>query len=170
MHRSEVNLASNAIGTGLVLNPYDLMTRKSALRELAAILFTPLAITQLAGRPGGGGVGGPVSTPPRRGAAHVRDGGGLRARPGGRAWIVVAAVERLIAARPEHLVSFAHRSAGGLHAGEMGHDGIHRVDLYSHVVHGALGGDPAGRGRQIDGGPVRQELHVAGLDLDRVAA
>jgi hypothetical protein len=46
MHRttSKADLASNAIGTGLVLNHYDLLTRKSASRELAAILFTPLAI------------------------------------------------------------------------------------------------------------------------------
>src|SRR5688572_7670222 len=45
---SAANVASNALGTGLLLNHYDLLARNGVARELAATLFVPLAITQLA--------------------------------------------------------------------------------------------------------------------------
>jgi MFS family permease len=44
---SAANVASNALGTGLLLNHYDVMARNGVSRELAVTLFTPLAITQL---------------------------------------------------------------------------------------------------------------------------
>jgi len=44
---SAANVASNALGTGLLLNHYDLLGRNGVSRELAVTLFTPLALTQL---------------------------------------------------------------------------------------------------------------------------
>jgi len=44
---STANVASNALGTGLLLNHYDLLGRNGVPRELAVTLFTPLALTQL---------------------------------------------------------------------------------------------------------------------------
>jgi MFS family permease len=44
---SAANVVSNAIGTGLLLNHYDLLARNGVSRDLAVTLFTPLAITQL---------------------------------------------------------------------------------------------------------------------------
>jgi MFS family permease len=41
------NLLSNAIGTGLLLNHFDLMTRIGLAREAAVLVFGPLAITQV---------------------------------------------------------------------------------------------------------------------------
>jgi len=38
---------SNALGTGLLLNHYDLLGRNGVSRELAVTLFTPLALAQL---------------------------------------------------------------------------------------------------------------------------
>jgi MFS family permease len=44
---SAANVASNGLGTGLLLNHYDLLGRNGVSRDLAVILFTPLALTQL---------------------------------------------------------------------------------------------------------------------------
>ncbi len=44
---SAANVASNALGTGLLLNHYDLLGRNGVSRELAVTLFTPLALSQL---------------------------------------------------------------------------------------------------------------------------
>ena len=41
------NVLSNAIGTGLLLNHFDLMTRIGLAREAAVLVFGPLAITQV---------------------------------------------------------------------------------------------------------------------------
>jgi MFS family permease len=41
------NLLSNAIGTGLLLNHFDLMARIGLTREAAVLVFGPLAITQV---------------------------------------------------------------------------------------------------------------------------
>jgi MFS family permease len=38
---------SNGLGTGLLLNHYDLLARAGFAREVAAMLFAPLAITQV---------------------------------------------------------------------------------------------------------------------------
>jgi len=44
---SAANVASNALGTGLLLNHYDLLGRNGVSREFAVTLFTPLALTQV---------------------------------------------------------------------------------------------------------------------------
>ncbi len=44
---SAANLLSNALGTGLILNHFDLLARAGIARETAALLFGPLAVTQM---------------------------------------------------------------------------------------------------------------------------
>jgi MFS family permease len=44
---SAANVLSNALGTGLVLNHYDLLARVGFPREAAVMVFTPLALTQV---------------------------------------------------------------------------------------------------------------------------
>jgi hypothetical protein len=44
---SATNILSNALGTGLLLNHYDLLARGGIPREAAAMVFAPLAIAQV---------------------------------------------------------------------------------------------------------------------------
>jgi sugar phosphate permease len=44
---SAANVLSNALGTGLVLNHYDLLARVGFPREAAVMVFAPLALTQV---------------------------------------------------------------------------------------------------------------------------
>jgi MFS family permease len=44
---SSANVLTNALGTGLLLNHFDLLSRVGVARETAVIVFTPLAITQV---------------------------------------------------------------------------------------------------------------------------
>ena len=44
---SAANVLSNALGTGLVLNHYDLLARVGFPREAAVLVFTPLTLTQV---------------------------------------------------------------------------------------------------------------------------
>lgn len=44
---SAANILSNALGTGLLLNHYDLLARGGIPREAAAMVFAPLAIAQV---------------------------------------------------------------------------------------------------------------------------
>jgi MFS family permease len=41
------NVLTNALGTGLLLNHFDLLSRAGVAREAAVIVFAPLAITQV---------------------------------------------------------------------------------------------------------------------------
>jgi MFS family permease len=44
---SAANILTNALGTGLLLNHFDLMARGGVAREAAVIVFAPLSITQV---------------------------------------------------------------------------------------------------------------------------
>lgn len=44
---SLANLLTNALGTGLLLNHFDLLSRGGVAREVAVIAFAPLSITQV---------------------------------------------------------------------------------------------------------------------------
>jgi MFS family permease len=45
--RAQANVLSNALGTGLVLNHYDLLARVGVPRDAAVLVFAPLALTQV---------------------------------------------------------------------------------------------------------------------------